>query len=607
MINTNFGLDPFNLSNIGTQNLNVIRFLGTQTACCAGSGGIFMKSTDGGNSWQSSIIDTTLTLYDLTFPTGYIGYLSAQRGNAGVMMKTYDGGGHWMKVFEHYNFLGRMSFPDENTGYVTGPWTPAIFRTTDGGTTWTENTNWQEVVHDVVFETPLKGLVLLRPGDLYTTVDGGLTWTGPAKVEAAERLYKTGPGYFAVGNGGTIEFSKTGSGSWTRQSEGLNNNLSQIYFPDASHGIILGDSILLRTSNGGKKWSYEKTGITYIYAGDFGTENSGVALHSHSIFYTSNGGKNWAKPEDLPYLMHTFDIAYADNNRVFLSAINYGHFFVDAFFYRSDNGGKNFYQVTPFEGNIIYDLFFLRSGSGYAIGGNGAFFTSSDKGDSWKKGFIAERFQGIRVFFSDRNNGMVCGYYVTINGRENPQIHRTSDGGDTWELVYEDTLVDAPKIQSVYMTDKNNAYAIAYGTLLETHDGGDSWSVGYKTGNLSAIGGNSEVFAVGSYGTFITTSAETRISNDSDWIPDDTLRLKPWPNPFTRDLHVDFTLDFNETVEITLWNYAGAMVLQKRVSGTTGKNEITLDGSSIPSGVYLLAIVGNTIKSANKVMKIEVD
>jgi len=607
LIKTDFDLDPFIITSIGTNNLNVIKFTGAQTLCCAGSGGVFLKSTDGGDTWNKTTIDNTLSFNDLAFPTGYIGYLSSTRGNAGVVMKTYDGGAHWVTVFEHYNFFGRMSFADEDTGYLTGPWTPALFRTTDGGNTWTENQNWQEVVSDVFFETDLKGWTLLRWGSLWSTTDGGLTWILKGSIGSAERFYKTGPGYFATGPGGTIQFSQNGNTDWIQQNEGIGNNLYQVLFPDASHGIILGDSILFRTSNGGKKWSYEPTRLSAIYAADFGSEKKGVVLQSNNILYTSDGGKNWAQPEDLPHLMHTFDIAYADDNRVFISAINYGHYFVNSFFYRSDNGGQKFYQITPFDGNLIYDLFFTRSGSGYALGGNGAFYTSDNKGETWTKGFIAERFEGNRVYFTDRNNGMTCGYYNKKTGGEIPQIYRTTDGGDRWTKVYEDTLWDTGRIQEIYMTDKSNAYAILGGTVIETHDGGDSWSVGTRTGSLSAIGGNSQVFAVGSYGTILTTIPDAKISNETDWIPEDTLRLKPWPNPFTTELSVDFNLELSSSVELTLWDYTGKIVLLKKVSGHSGKNEITLDAGSLPPGVYLLTLVGDSVKIVSKVVKAGVD
>jgi photosystem II stability/assembly factor-like uncharacterized protein len=607
LITTNFDLDPFIVTSIGTQNLNVIRFSGTQTGYCAGSGGLFLKSTDGGDTWNKIIIDSTLTFNDLAFPSGYIGYLSSQKGNAGVLMKTYDGGAHWVIAFEHYNFFGRMSFVDEENGYLTGPWTPALFRTTDGGNTWTENLNWQEVVTDVLFESELEGWTMLRKGSLYYTTDGGLTWKLQSNIGSAERLTKTGRGFFATGPGGTIQFSQDGHGNWAQQNEGIGNRLTQIIFTDASHGIILGDSILFRTSNGGKKWSYESTGFSSVYPADFGTENRGLIRQGGSIFYTTDGGKSWNQPDNLPYLMHVFDIAYADNNRAFISAINYGHFFVNAYYYRSDNGGQKFDEIKPFEGRLIYDLFFTRSGAGFAIGDNGAFYTSNNKGETWTKGFIAERFQGNRIFFTDRSNGMVCGYYTHPSGRENQQIYRTNNGGDTWEKVFEDTLWGAPRIQSIFMTDKENAYAIAGGTILETHNGGESWSVGVRAVSLTAINGNSQVFAVGIYGTFLTTSPEAKISNETDWIPDDTLRLKPWPNPFNRELTVDFNLELSTSVDLTLWDYNGRMVLLKKVSGHPGKNEITLDGSSLPPGVYLLTLVGDSLKIVSKVVKAEVD
>ncbi len=53
-------------------------------------------------------------------------------------------------------------------------------------------------------------------------------------------------------------------------------------------------------------------------------------------------------------------------------------------------------------------------------------------------------------------------------------IISSSDGGDNWELLYQDMEADA--IMDIVFIDKNHGFALgAYGQLLETTDGGKEW------------------------------------------------------------------------------------------------------------------------------------
>ncbi|HBD12903.1 MAG TPA: hypothetical protein DCZ13_12195 [Porticoccaceae bacterium] len=96
----------------------------------------------------------------------------------------------------------------------------------------------------------------------------------------------------------------------------------------------------------------------------------------------------------------------------------------------------------------------------------------SDNGETWQQANSPTQVLITNVFFVDDKHGWAGGHDTLI-------LH-TSDGGENWEIQYEDPITggDIPKpIIDIYFADKNRGFAIgAYGLILETFDGGKNWS-----------------------------------------------------------------------------------------------------------------------------------
>lgn len=116
-----------------------------------GSGGIVFMSMDGGLNWSKQIIDTTsmLNLYDITFSSSNVGYISC---NYGFMFKTIDGGQSWSKLTLPFtNPIRSLSFLNDNIGIAVGNPDVAgnpgvIYKTQNGGLDWVKVT--KEIVYD---------------------------------------------------------------------------------------------------------------------------------------------------------------------------------------------------------------------------------------------------------------------------------------------------------------------------------------------------------------------------------------------------------------------------------------------------------------------------
>lgn len=102
-----------------------------------------------------------------------------------------------------------------------------------------------------------------------------------------------------------------------------------------------------------------------------------------------------------------------------------------------------------------------------AVGERGHILLSEDAGGTWKQVQAPTQSTLTGVFFLDRQHGWAVGH--------DQVILRTQDGGQNWELVYENIEAQSP-LFDIYFLDANHGYAIgAYGQFLESFDGGHNW------------------------------------------------------------------------------------------------------------------------------------
>lgn len=166
------------------------------------------RTRDGGKSWQ----DVPGEL-----PTGLI-FLDDSHwyaADVGKFLRTDNAGHTWRETqLAHLTFVNRVLFLSRATGWITC--TDGndflVFRTTDGGSTWTESrtTAPEQLtdVQDLFFLNPKRGwlitwLSLENGSNLFATVDGGATWVqepdrsfqGKRKLAAVVRFLSESVGF----------------------------------------------------------------------------------------------------------------------------------------------------------------------------------------------------------------------------------------------------------------------------------------------------------------------------------------------------------------------------------------------------------------------------
>jgi len=103
-----------------------------------------------------------------------------------------------------------------------------------------------------------------------------------------------------------------------------------------------------------------------------------------------------------------------------------------------------------------------------AVGERGQILHSDDDGRTWTQAPVPASANLTAVWFADAKNGWAVGHVETIL--------RTTDGGDSWDLVHFDPGNPQPLLD-VCFTDASHGVAVgAYGVIYVTSDGGAVWS-----------------------------------------------------------------------------------------------------------------------------------
>jgi photosystem II stability/assembly factor-like uncharacterized protein len=143
-----------------------------------------LRSTNGGTTWSVIPYSTTsaTTLQSICMLNNTTGFVC---GTYGAIYKTTNAGLNWDSVIAGIPAtasLSKILFVDANTGWLVGvesspSWVGLIMKTTDGGFTWTQQTNhcFNEI-YDVWFADANTGWVTSDGPQLQKTTNGGINW-----------------------------------------------------------------------------------------------------------------------------------------------------------------------------------------------------------------------------------------------------------------------------------------------------------------------------------------------------------------------------------------------------------------------------------------------
>jgi photosystem II stability/assembly factor-like uncharacterized protein len=291
-------------------NLYGIDVAGDQRVYAVGwgnDGSIFLKTTDGGDNWETTGFPGTL-LFSTLFRDASTGYMAGYSGdcNCGLVMKTTDGGGRWSSTTYPGSFgFYQVAFLDSLTGFVCG-YGGTIARTTDAGATWKPmQTGTADVFRRIFFPSRKTGYAIAGPGNdfsrpsrIYRSVDSGATWTliqdyTDTRV-FGDLWFTSDEAGVLVGNDGVEAIYRTTNGGddWTRVYAGSPGLVLQGVTFDSGSWFAVGDSgHLLRGLNDGVLWHPEisRTSATLIAVGASGGAGYAAGFGGEIVRRTAEG------------------------------------------------------------------------------------------------------------------------------------------------------------------------------------------------------------------------------------------------------------------------------------------------------------------------------
>jgi photosystem II stability/assembly factor-like uncharacterized protein len=643
-----------------------VYFLNGQNGWIAGSGGVVLKTVNGGLSWAVSEVPGMPDIRSVFFVSSLKGWMA---GSSGILEVTTDGGGEWRPAESGTEKdLHEVFFVDPYFGWAVGD-SSAILHSNDGGQTWSPQT--APLVSDlssVHFTGRDRGWIAGTGGTLLYTADGGLNWISiPASFGDIRQIHfpddqngwvagqwgliarttnaglewqaqNSGSFYsinglsfgselngYAVGNGGEVVVTTDGGFNWASRVSGSRTNLSRIFSFHADSALAIGDGQVLHTFNGGDTWTtYDFTHPGFVSDFEFVDMKTGWAIGSIPdtseervddalILKTTNGGRRWIQQ-------------YSQNRRDMINARVGAVTFSNAFhgwivgtsnwsgfgiIFRTTDGGQNWIYSDNRVFSSIRSVCFVNALRGWTVGtssqGIGILMMSTDGGATWNYQNPGTQADLNQVLFTDRDNGWILG---TKLPERVPLLIRTTDGGVHWEPRQLEITVPWRSSLSMTFSDSRNGWITGgSGMIYTTTDGGRQWMAqqGPSSRNFSDVSFADPMtgWIVGENGTILKTVTGGGLERNGWTGADDFTLLANHPNPFESSTSIAFYLPQQSFVRLTVFDILGRRVdVPLEEWRQPGLQSVSWEPTGLASGLYVYSLEADgKVKSGKAVYR----
>ncbi|MEO8665511.1 MAG: T9SS type A sorting domain-containing protein [Ignavibacteria bacterium] len=261
-------------------------------------------------SWSAQTSGTTSQLYSVSAVSNLIGWAA---GDAGTVRRTTDGGSTWGNGNPNPGVINGIiynifAWTANDAICTTSPAGTRIYKTTNGGTNWTEtytNAAGAAFINGLWMISPTEGYATGDPvsgvWEFLKTTDGGSSWaqvpsapasSGDAGWNNAFQIIGTNIWW---GSNGTKVYHSTNLGlNWTTGATTGTVSTYAVHYNSATNGLAVGTTVVKSTDGG----------TTYTAASPYGTAGNMNGLDGNgtdwwgirtdaSIYRTTNQGANW--------------------------------------------------------------------------------------------------------------------------------------------------------------------------------------------------------------------------------------------------------------------------------------------------------------------------
>ncbi len=451
-------------------------------------------------NWTNKYI-SNIEIKSICFANDTIGFATGGQWNKGVIYKTADGGETWSEIKNVNYFLEDVFFLNKDTGFVVGgvySSEDVILRTTDGGVTWDlTNNNTYNILNSIFFCNDTVGYSVGENNRVLKTIDCGETWT----FQDVESSF-----------------------------------LTDIAFYDDNIGIIIGkNGVLLKTTDAGNTWNtinnfdivVDLYSTAFIGNKSYIAGKEGLIISSEDFFetYTVLKTKTLSPLYDIKFLNN--DTAIAVGNNVIITT--------------TDGGNTWNREFSEYEGNFNCTSF-LTNNKRYIVGGKlyeGRILSYSEIPENYDIEWIPDTYlsesdilnpvinplQSLSYILKITDHsefnledtlnitvytpGIYAGKDTSLQVYDTIQIHGIAEVG-RWEP---DTKESETWFNKIHFINKDTGFIVAgqtMGAILKTTDGGKTWVHRILNNDIGLFDicftNDSTGYAVGNSGTILKTT-----------------------------------------------------------------------------------------------------
>ncbi|NTV83765.1 MAG: T9SS type A sorting domain-containing protein [Bacteroidales bacterium] len=282
-----------------------------------------------------------------------------------------------------------------------------------------------------------------------------------------------------TGHQGVVLNTTDGGNTWELQETGTLADLGKVFFPDNQHGWAVGamendTNIVLRTINGGESWEIQYS-TDYMLTDLFFTDslNGWVTSWYNALLNTTDGGTNW-EVISFPGLTMPNSVQFHDSGTGYIGGTNHNSCFSFEI-YKTVDDGATWNRIQGWNCDwFMNNLFFINEDIGwftgnYAIQGIHGQDTSgqvigysTNGGVGWSIGFDQENQKVNSLYFTNLLNG----WAVSGEGK----FFSSVNGGESWE---EQTYPPYENLKDITFSGEQSGWAVGNnGTVMRTDNNG---------------------------------------------------------------------------------------------------------------------------------------